>query len=175
VDSITAAIVVAIIGAIVAGIFGVFGAAIGGIFAIVGGYLAARYTVDREKESKERDQFEDFVAAVRVVRVELASNITVLDTYLKFGGQLVHELGDDQLRGVQLVLFRRLPEQLRVQVVHAYHMVPLAIGNVQFIASGTSSNPVKAKRVIKDVRDELQKVNVALASYLAVDLKVAMI
>lgn len=174
-DALIGALVAAIVGGIFAILGGLAGAVVGGILAIVGGYLAARYTIDQERRAKEQEQFEDFVAAVRVVRVELASNTATLDSYLQLGGQLVHELGDDQFRKVQLLLFRRLPEQLRVELVKAYHMIPFATGNVQFIASGKSSNTTKAKAVIKDVRDDLEKANVALASYLVDDLKVAMV
>ena len=151
------------------------GAIVGGIFAIVGGYLAARYTINQEKNAKEQDQFEDFVAAVRVVRVELASNTATLDSYLELGGQLVHDLVDDQFRKVQLLLFRRLPEPLRVELVKAYHMIPFATGNVRFIELGKSTDPDKTREVIKDTRDDLEKANVALASYLVNDLKVAMV
>lgn len=71
------------------------GSVVGGILAIAGGYLAAWYTIDKQEKAKEKEQFEDFVAAVRVVRYEPA-NIATLDSYLQFGGQLVHELDDSQ-------------------------------------------------------------------------------
>lgn len=174
-DQTTAAIIVAIVGAIVAGIFGIFGAFIGGAFAIAGGYLAARYTVGQEKKAKEQDQFEDFLASVRVVRAELASNTATLDSYLKLGGQLVHQMDDELYRRVQLLLFRRLPEPLRVQLFHAYAMLPFATGNVQFIASGKSQNPAQAQVVIKSVRDDLEAANNALADYLANTLNVSVI
>ncbi len=147
---------------------------VGGILAIVGGYLAARYTVKQEKKAKEQDQFEDFGAAVRVVRYELAANTATLDSYIQLGGQLVHVLDDAQFRAVQLVIARRLPEALRVKLIHAYNMLPFATGNVQALAAGTSSNPAAAKGVIQSVRDELAAVGLELAQYLANDLKVPM-
>jgi hypothetical protein len=150
----------------------VVGAVVGGIFAIVGGYLAARYTIGQEKKAREQDQFEDFVASVRVVRYELAANTATLDSYLQLGGQLVHELEDSQFRAVQLVIARRLPEALRVQLIHTYNMLPFATGNVQSLAAATSSNPVVAKGVIQSVRDELASTGLALAEYLANELKV---
>jgi hypothetical protein len=152
----------------------VVGAIVGGIFAIVGGYLAAHYTIEQEKKAREQDQFEDFVAAVRVVRYELAANTATLDSYLQLGGQLVHELHDSQFRAVQLVIARRLPEALRVQLIHTYGMLPFATGNVQNLAAGTSSNPAAARGVIQSVRDELASTGLALAQYLVNDLKVAM-
>ncbi len=167
------ALIGAIIGGALAIIGGLVGAVVGGILAIVGGYLAARYTTEQEKKAKQQDQFEDFVAAVRVVRYELAANTATHDSYLQFGGQLVHELDDSQFRAVQLVIARRLPEALRVQLIHGYGMLPFATGNVQFIASAKSANTVKAKSVIKSVRDDLANVSVALAQYLANELNVA--
>jgi hypothetical protein len=150
------------------------GAIVGGIFALVGGYLAARYTVGHEKKNKEADQAEDFAAAVRVVRYELAANTATLDSYLQFGGKLVHDLEDEQFRAVQLVIARRLPENLRVQLIHAYNMIPFALGNIDVLATSTSSDPVKARKVIEDVREELAAMGMALADYLANTLKVAM-
>lgn len=149
------------------------GAIVGGVLAIVGGVLAAWYTTKREKDAKEADAFEDYVAAVRVVRWELASNTATLDTYLQFGGQLVHDLDDSQFRAVQLALARRLPDKLRVLVVHAYHMIPFATGNIQFIASNASSNATQAQQVIQGVRDDLASAGNALATYMSHDLKVA--
>lgn len=169
------ALIGAIIGGILAIIGGLVGAVVGGILAIVGGFLAARYTTEHEKKAKQQDQFEDFVAAVRVVRYELAANTATLDSYLQFGGQLVHELEDSQFRAVQLVIARRLPEALRVQLIHAYNMLAFATGNVQFIASAKSANPAKAKAVVQSVRDDLANANDALAAYLANDLKVAVV
>jgi len=173
VDPVTAAIFAAIIGAIIAGILGIAGAVVGGIFALVGGLLAARYAADRDRAAKEADQLEDFAAAVRVVRYELAANSATLASYLQFGGKLVHDLEDEQFRKVQLLLARRLPEPLRVQLVHAYRMLPFATGNVQFIASGTSSNTAKANAVIQSVKGDLDNADTALHDYLANTLKVA--
>lgn len=73
------------------------------------------------------------------------------------------------------MIARRLPEALRVQVVHAYNMLPFATGNVQFLATGKSSNAAAAKGVIQSVRDDLANTRLALAQYLANDLKVAMV
>jgi len=150
------------------------GAVVGGIFAIVGGYLAARYTINEERKAKAHDDLEDFVAAVRVVRYELAANTATLDSYLQLGGQLVNEMDDSQFRAVQLTIARRLPEHLRVQLVHAYGMLPFATGNIQNIAAGTASNPAAAKAVVQSVRDDLAATGLALAQYLANDLHVAM-
>jgi hypothetical protein len=167
------AIFAALLGAIVAGILGVLGAIIGGVFAIVGGFLAARYAADRDKEAREAEQLEDFAAAVRVVRYELAANSATLASYLQFGGKLVHDMEDEQFRKVQLVLARRLPGPLRVQVVHAYRMLPFAAGNVQFIASATPSNIAKAKAVIQSVKVDLDNADTALRDYLENTLNVA--
>jgi hypothetical protein len=150
------------------------GAIVGGLLAIIGGYLAARYTVRQEKKNKDVDQAEDFAAAVRVVRYELAANTATLDSYLEFGGKLVHDLEDEQFRTVQLVIARRLPENLRVQLIHAYNMIPFAVGNIEALAAGTSSDTAKARKVIEDVRAELAAMGVALADYLANTLKVPM-
>jgi hypothetical protein len=168
-DPVTAAI----LGAIIAGMLGIVGAVVGGIFAILGGFIAAHYAADRDRAAKEADQLQDFAAAVRVVRYELAANSATLASYLQFGGQLVHDLEDEQFRKVQLLLARRLPELLRVQLVHAYRMLPFATGNVQFIASGTSANPAKAKAVIQSVKGDLDKADTALHDYLANTLKMA--
>ena len=149
------------------------GAIIGGLLTIVGGYLAAAYTLGREKKNREQDQLEDFAAAIRIVRYELATDATSIDVYLKAGGQLVHELGDSQFRSVQIVLARRLPLELRLEVVHAYSMLPFATGNVAFIASGTSSDPKKAREVIESVMKDLTDAGEGLRLYLVNVLKVA--
>jgi hypothetical protein len=166
------ALIGAIVGGVLAIVGGLIGAIVGGILAIVGGYLAAWYTINQEKKTRQQDQLDDIAAAVRVVRYELAANTATLDSYLQFGGQLVHALDDEQFRRVLLTLARHLPELLRVQVVHAYKMLPSATGNIAFLGAGKSSNAGKAKAVITSVRDDLAAAGEALRLYLVNDLKV---
>ena len=160
--------------ALVDGLLGaIIGALIGGTLTVVGGYLAASYTLGQEKKSKQQDALEDLAAATRVVRYELATNATTIDGWLQRGqGKLTHDLVDTQFKSVQLLMARRLPQKLRIQLVHAYTMLPFATGNIAFLESGTSSDPQKAKGVIASVRDDQSNACEALRLYLVNDLKV---
>jgi hypothetical protein len=159
---------------------GLIGALLGGLLTVVGGFLATMWQAKQEearsrlvREREEDEQADALVAAIRIVRYELAADAASLASFLKYA-RLPRPLTDASFRSVQLVIARRLNPELRLEVVKAFNMLPIGMDAAMELSQVAMDKwPHEQREAIELVVKDLDDAGLALRKHLIDDLKVS--
>ena len=114
---------------------------------------------------------DDLIAAIRIVRFELARNGAYLNAAVITDVPGTPELTESNYRSVQALLERNLPAKLRTELALAYIVLPVATQNLAaYNRSSGDRNPSIIEGVRK-IENRVKAVSVELLNYLQDSLK----
>ena len=152
---------------------GLIGAVLGGLLTVIGGFLATRWQAKQEEGRAQQQREDELIAAIRIVRYELAADAASLASFLKYA-QLPQALTDTSFRSVQLVIARRLNPKLRVEVVNAFNMLQIGVDAATNLGRIAIDDwPHEQRETIESVVKDLDRAGLALRNHLVNDLKVS--
>jgi len=143
------------------------GAFVGGVFTLIGGFGGAWLLGQSERNAAAEHERLDLIGAITITEFELSVNRSWLNGIAEHPEMKISSpLSNVGYRSVQLLLARKLPDDVGRELATAYGMIPTADFIIQggIESGGLTADDVKA---LKEISTHMELAKILIVGYRA--------